>query len=321
MKKILIIRFSAIGDIILSSAVIRNLSKHFPDAQIDFVTKKAFKSVVEFNPHINNKFYLEDDFSALVKELKFQQYDFIIDIHNSLRSKRLKKALKGKSYTFDKASRKKWIYVNFKKMVMPKKHVVDRYMDCLKPLGVENDGEGLDYYFDPKDEVDISQYGLKSNEYTALVIGGTYSTKRLPNEQLIKICHLRKEKVLILGGPDDIENSKVVEKATDNTINLCGQLSLNQSIYMLKDAKHVIAHDTGLMHAASALKKNIVSVWGNTVPEFGMYPYLPDGQSHIIIENKDLGCRPCSKLGYDACPKGHFKCMKDLDFSPIEALQ
>ena len=100
--------------------------------------------------------------------------------------------------------------------------------------------------------------------------------------------------------------------------NGCGNFNLNQSAALIREAEMVITGDTGLMHIAAAYKKKTVSLWGNTIPEFGMYPYMPQNTERIIIlENKDLACRPCSKLGYDKCPKGHFDCMMQLDVSNV----
>ncbi|HRB40127.1 MAG TPA: glycosyltransferase family 9 protein, partial [Bacteroidia bacterium] len=98
----------------------------------------------------------------------------------------------------------------------------------------------------------------------------------------------------------------------------CGITSIGQSASLIKQSKAVITHDTGLMHIAAALRKKIVSVWGNTVPEFGMYPYLPvNSVPFSISEVKNLNCRPCSKIGYNTCPKKHFRCMNDMDIQEI----
>jgi ADP-heptose:LPS heptosyltransferase len=107
----------------------------------------------------------------------------------------------------------------------------------------------------------------------------------------------------------------VANVAGTHVINLCGQLSLAQSASIVGQSARVFTHDTGLMHIAAALRKPIVSIWGSTVPAFGMYPFYPDGLDlNTTLEVKDLSCRPCSKIGYDKCPKGHFRCMVGQDF-------
>ena len=110
---------------------------------------------------------------------------------------------------------------------------------------------------------------------------------------------------------------EIVHRSTNKRIyNACGKLNLNQSASVVKQADVLITHDTGLMHIAAAFEKKIVSVWGNTVPEFGMYPYQKE-ENFKIVEVKDLSCRPCSKIGHKKCPKGHFDCMQKIDVDDV----
>ena len=134
----------------------------------------------------------------------------------------------------------------------------------------------------------------------------------MPNEKIISIIKKVNKPVLLIGGPEDFERGEQIVANTINTQNTCGKYSVLQSASLIQQANRVITHDTGMMHIAAAFKKKIYSVWGNTVPEFGMYPYLENEQSKRI-EVKGLNCRPCSKIGYSKCPKGHFKCMQEID--------
>jgi ADP-heptose:LPS heptosyltransferase len=151
---------------------------------------------------------------------------------------------------------------------------------------------------------------VQAKGYVGLVIGGQHATKMMPTSKLIEVCEDLKEPVLLLGGPEDAERGdKIVQAVGANVFNACGKFRLDESASLVEQAKWIITHDTGLMHIAAAFKKQIVSVWGNTVPELGMYPYLADPESKIV-EIKGLSCRPCSKIGYSKCPKSHFKCME-----------
>ena len=124
--------------------------------------------------------------------------------------------------------------------------------------------------------------------------------------------------MVLLGGKEDAATAEQVYQFHKNkTLNLCGKLNLNQSASIIQQANKVITSDTGLMHIAAAFKKDIISLWGNTIPEFGMGPYLA-GKNSQILEVKNLSCRPCSKLGYKKCPKGHFKCMNDIDIKTAQ---
>lgn len=211
----------------------------------------------------------------------------------------------------------------FKVGSSPDVHIVDRYLEPVRGMGVLNDGNGLDYFISQKDEIRIDQLPLTHlHGYIAIVIGAKHNTKKLPLEKLRKLCSTLPYPVILLGGPEDKTNGEII--AADDPIkifNACGKYSLNQSASLVKQAKAVITHDTGLMHIASAFRKKIISVWGNTVPEFGMYPYIGKQKNKsAIVEIKNLGCRPCSKLGYKKCPLKHFKCMNLIDEAEIVSL-
>jgi ADP-heptose:LPS heptosyltransferase len=252
--------------------------------------------------------------------LKVEKFDYIIDLHNNLRSFRVKKTLKAKSYAYKKFNIQKWVYVNLKWNLMPDVHIVDRYMETLSSFSVENDQSGLEYFIPEKDEVELKDIPLSHHAgYIGLVIGAVHNTKKLPLDKLKKLCSAIDHPIILLGGGDDFEIGKQVSSIDPVKIyNACGKFTLNESVDIVRKAKFIITHDTGLMHIAAAFKKPIISVWGNTVPEFGMYPYY--GQAKIQnekVENKNLGCRPCSKIGYKKCPKGHFNCMNKLSMNTI----
>ena len=314
MVKFLIIRFSSIGDIVLTTPVIRCLKQQVEGAEVHFLTKKQYSSIVIPNPYIDKVHVLNKSFYQTVSELKEEHFDYIIDLHNNIRTKRVKSSLRLLSFTVDKLNLKKWIYVNFKKNMLPKIHIVDRYFDTVKLFDVKNDQKGLDFFIPDKECVDISELNNKLKfGFVAFVIAANHLTKALPNEKAISICKKIKHPVVLIGGTEDKERGAIIANSVgDNVINVCGRFNLYGSASIVKQANVVITYDTGLMHIASAFKKKIISIWGNTVPDFGMYPYLPDKQSQIIqVEN--LKCRPCSKIGYDKCPKKHFKCMNNID--------
>jgi heptosyltransferase-2 len=304
--KFLILRFSSIGDIILTTPVTRCIKTQYPNAEIHFATKESFKVLVENNPYIDQFHLLGKSLNEFIQSLQTEKFDFIIDLHNNLRTSIIKMSLfSAKSFSFDKLNLRKWLLVVLKINQMPNVHIVDRYLDTVKSLGIKNDLNGLDFFIPEKDKVQINE------SYVAYAIGGQHYTKKLPISRIIEVCQKINSKIMILGGKDDSPAAEEIEKALgDKIINACGKYNLNQSASFIQHAEYIISHDTGLMHIASALKKRVISIWGNTIPEFGMYPYLTE---FSIIENKNLSCRPCSKIGYAKCPKGHFKCMNDLN--------
>lgn len=319
MTKILILRFSSIGDIVLTSPVIRCLKQQLTGCEVHFFTKKNFETVVVNNPYIDKLFLLEKNLSEIVKQLKNENYDYIIDLHHNIRTWRIKRALGKKSFSFNKLNFEKWLITNFKINKLPTIHIVDRYFETVKELGVSNDLKGLDFFIDSKNNVETNKLPANFQKgYVAFAIGGQHATKRLPEEKIISICRKIDHPILLLGGKEDALTAEKISSycGRDKIYNACGKFNLQQSASLIKQAQKVITHDTGLMHIAAAFKKDIISIWGNTIPEFGMYPYRA-GEKSKIIEVKDLTCRPCSKIGYNKCPKKHFYCMNLIDENDI----
>lgn len=314
MKKILFVRFSSIGDIVLTSPVLR-CTKLQLDAEIHFLTKENFKNLASSNPHITKVITIKSKVSEVKEILLKENYDYVIDLHHNLRTMQVKRLLKKPSFSFPKLNIQKWLLVNAKLNFLPKIHIVDRYFETVKELGVKNDGKGLDFFIPAADEINIEIFLPETHHrgFIAFTTGAKFATKQLPVEKIVAILRRLNRPVVMLGGREDVERAEIVERECGGIIyNGCGKYNLNQSASLIKQADLVIAHDTGLMHIAAAFKKKIFSAWGNTVPDFGMYPYLP-GEGSKIIEVKNLYCRPCSKIGFAKCPQGHFRCMKEID--------
>jgi ADP-heptose:LPS heptosyltransferase len=315
--KILVLRFSSIGDIVLTTPVVRQLKTQVPGARVHFATKPAYRSLLEANPYVDRTHVLSGTLGELVRELRAEQFDFIVDLHNNLRTRLIRLQLPGVlGRAFDKLNWQKWLLVNFKIDRLPPVHIVDRYRAAAAAFGIRDDGGGLDYFIPPGQEVEVTTAlpsGFQPGNYVAVAIGAQHATKRLPVEKLIElVAKLAPRPVVLLGGPEDESTGHVIELAFQHphslVFNACGQFSLHQSASLVQQADFVVSHDTGLMHIAAAFGKEIFSVWGNTVPQFGMYPYRTSFQA---LEVLGLPCRPCSKIGFAKCPQGHFKCMRD----------
>lgn len=324
--KVLIIRFSSIGDIILTTPVVRCLKLQQPATEIHYLTKATYRPLLQANPYIHRIHCFDEYMDTLIDTLKRAHFDYVIDLHHNLRTLQVKRALNTPAAAFRKLNIQKWILVNFKVDLLPDRSIVDRYMDTVKPLGIKNDGQGLDYFI--PEEVHITSSDIPMSHwagYVGCVIGGSYATKQLPAAQWRQLATLIPYPMMLLGGPDDRELGDQIAK--DNTVkiyNACGKFSLNESAWLVKKAKVVVSNDTGLMHVAAAFKKPLISLWGNTTPEMGMFPYF--GYNNLksivakdthILENKNLNCRPCSKLGYTSCPRRHFNCMNKLDMNEL----
>lgn len=315
-KKFLLIRFSAIGDIVLTSPVIRCIKQQL-DAEIHFLTKSTYRSILAANPHIDKIYTIEKRVGEVTPHLRREQYDGIIDLHKNLRSFLVKINLPfTTSYSFNKLNFEKWLLVNFKINRLPQKHIVDRYLEALKSLGIKNDGLGLDFFLSK--EATSLPINLPKH-YTALVIGAGKNTKAPSNTKWQEIIATINQPIVLLGGPAEQEKAGKLFQLMSadkkvSIINLVGQINLMQSAHCVQQADTIITGDTGLMHIAAAFHKPIISIWGNTVPEFGMYPYYGNRvDQNRVVEVRDLACRPCSKIGFDVCPKGHFRCIEDVE--------
>ena len=312
--KFLILRFSSIGDIVLTTPVIRCLKKQYPNAEVHYFTKKKFSFLLEDNPYVDKLWLLEENSGSLISILKSENFDYIIDLHTNLRTLKIKWLLRKPSFSFEKLNIQKFLLTNFKINKLPPIHIVDRYLATLKTFGVANDNSGLDYFIPDKDKLKkASLPETHRDNFVAYAIGGQHFTKKLPVARMIELCKKINYPIILLGGKEDFAQGEAVRIAigSDSVFNACGAYDFNQSASIIEMAKIVFTHDTGLMHVAAAFKKRIYSIWGNTVPDFGMYPYQT---SFEIIENNHLKCRPCSKIGYKECPKKHFKCMNELSF-------
>ncbi len=322
--KFLIIRFSSIGDIVLTSPVVRCLQQQVPGAEIHFLTKENYRGLVSSNPYITKVQVLGSSWDLMMHQLQYEKYDYIIDLHHNLRTLRIKRALTtASSFSFDKLNIPKWLLTAFKINRLPDVHIVDRYLATVQSFGVVNDGKGLDYFYPETEQIHSNDLPASHRfGYVGIVIGAALQTKKMPIAKLKQLCAGIHFPIVLLGGPEDRQAGAEIATVDEIKIyNSCGKFSLHESAELVRYAKLIVTHDTGLMHIAAAFQKPIISIWGNTVPAFGMGPYYGDAIiKNEIAEVQGLSCRPCSKIGYGTCPKGHFKCMELQDVEKIQSV-
>ena len=303
--KVLVIRFSSIGDILLCTPVIRCVRNQC-QANITFLTGEKFKTLLSGSPCIDRIVTDAEGIMATRRWIQAQNFDLIIDLHKNRTSTLLTLGLSTMVIRFDKLNVKKWWYVLTKQKVLPDKHLVDRYFDALKKVNVRNDGLGLDFPLNP----DAAVNDLPPS-YNVIVLGAAHKTKRIPEAIVSQWVQRSSLPVVLIGGADVIREGKSLRGIySEKVINFTGQLTIDESAFVLSRAEKILTGDTGMMHLSAALKKSVIVLWGNTTPAFGMYPYY--GNQHMVWQSRevpDLSCRPCSKLGFQECPKGHFKCM------------
>lgn len=317
--KLLFVRFSSIGDIVLTSAAIRCAKQQLEGVEIHFLTKKSMKAVMEANPYIDHFHYLENDFKGLVKSLKNEQFDYVVDLHKNLRTLRLKWALKVPVLTFNKANIEKILLTKLGINRMPNRHIVVRNVDALAPLGVTYDGLGLDHFVPENTQMPDLPTDF-ANRYIAFVIGATYVTKKLPVHKIIELISRIDEKIVLVGGKQEQpEGQEIAKHFPGKVLDTCGAYSLHESTLLVKNANLVIAHDTGLMHISCAFQKNLIMLWGATAPTLQYFHFYPDKATNQVYDAQvpGLSCQPCSHFGLKKCPKGHFNCMNQQDIPAI----
>lgn len=319
-KKILVLRFSSIGDIVLTFPVVAAIKAAYPNCQIDYVTKPAFRYLLDACPGLSHIFTLEGSIRQLRKDINFQSYDAVLDLHNNLRTLLLTAFSGAKVYKYPKNNWNKWLLTRFKIKQERRQHVVERYLSTLKQaFALEVLAPENPYDIPESEQFSIhAATGFTPAKYVAFAIGAQFATKRLPTDLMIKLLQKIEHPLVLLGGKEDQQTANEIVAALggQKVVSKAGQLNIHGSAWLVKNAAALLTHDTGLMHISACFEVPIHLIWGNTVKDFGMYPFRPEQENCFQYEVENLKCRPCSKIGFQNCPKGHFACMRqqDLDF-------
>ena len=315
--KVLIIRFSSIGDIVLTTPVVRCL-KQQKKATIHYLIKKNYIEVLQNNVYLDKILVFDKkEKKQTIKQLQKENYDLIIDLQNNLNSFIIKRKLFKKTSTVNKKNIKKWLLVNTGKDLLKKEHIVERYFQTIKSINVKNDYKGLDFFINPKVEksLTISKSKILQKPFITWAIGATYSKKKLSILQIIEVLNRYDKPVALLGGIKEKKEAEQIILSTKNkkVISFCGKLNLQESAFLVNKSELILTNDTGLMHIASALKKQIISFWGCTKPSLGMAPYKANEYSVQLVSYPNSP--PCSKLG-NRCRKHKQACI--LEINPDE---
>jgi len=285
------------------------------NAHIHFLTKRVFSGLLRSNPNIDRIIPYDGSYIPVIRVLRKEKYDLVIDLHHNLRSLIFKIALSRPAQSFYKANIEKWLLVRFKINRMPSGHLTNRYLATLRPMGLKDDGSGLDFPLQIQNDL-LAQLNI-TKPYTVISTGAAHFTKRLPTELIRQIVEKMDGHIVLIGGNDVAEEGELLESAYANVINTCGKISVDESAQVIQESICLITGDTGMMHLGAALGVPMVTVWGSTVPALGMYPYYGERKGHFVIIQKELSCRPCSKTGFNHCPKKHFRCMNDIGADEI----
>ena len=331
-EKILIIRLSSIGDVLLATPLIRILRKRFPGSKIDFVIKEQFKELISLHPYLDTiytyqKEATDNSLKEIKQRIKAQKYDVIFDIHKNFRSHYLRTGSKAEHiYKFKKFIFKRWLLVHLKidlyKRIIP---VYQRYIDSGRKLGIEYDEQGLDIFIPDSIRNTINNAwdkipGSKDDLVIGIAPGASLMTKRWPVEGFRTIIEQLLEtypqaRILLFGDKNDQAITReLMSNENSRIFDVAGKYSLLETAALLDYCDLVVTNDTGLMHLASALKKKVVAIFGSTTEQLGFFPCNKEA---IVIQNNKLKCRPCSHVGRQECPKKHFKCMLEISDADV----
>lgn len=314
-EKVLVIRFNSIGDIVLTSPVIQCL--HDNNYEVHYICKKTYKPLLVHNPHVAQIWTLDENVNPIIENLKKEKYKYVVDLHNNLRSSRVKRALSTKSLTFKKHPIKNILLTQLNIKLYDEAHVVERFLDVIRPI-CDNIKTALpQLWLSDKEKSDVDNIELPE-EFLSISVGAAYRNKQIPESKIIQVVNQLDIHVVLLGGKEDEAKAKrIAAKTDDRVINMTGKLNILQSAELIRRSLAILSGDTGLMHIAAALAKPIVAMYGSTHPTLGYTPYTSSHVPHYIIQNDQISCRPCTKQGGNSCPKGHFKCMHDIKTEDI----
>ena len=320
--KILVIRLSSIGDVVLTTPVLRCMKRQLQDCEVHIITKRICGELLEGNPNVDR--LIEYDGSGEQEGmLRKEHYDYVVDLHNNHRSRRLRRALRRRTLVYRKENFGKFMLVLTKWDIMSGRHVVDRYFDAVKPLGVENDNLGLELQNFELPKLELPNLKLQyhkspspcpvDRQYVVIACGAQHETKRIPPEKIALLARGIKNQVVLVGDRNDRQRMESIT-LSDNVLNLCGETTLRESAAMIAHSDYVITPDSAMMHVAAAYHRKVIAVWGCTSPRFGFWAY---GTERIDCTPQGLHCWPCRRMGVEKCPKGHFDCMMKQDYEKI----
>ncbi len=314
VTRLLIIRFSSIGDIVLTTSLLRQLKLQWEgELEIHYLIKEKYAVVLNNNPHIARIHTFKGSVAECYADLNSVGIDYILDLQSNLRSALVKKRLKALSFSVKKRNFAKYLWIKWgiKSSIG---HIVERYRETASAFNIQEDGKGLEFYLGQNDHYDIRQ-----DAFVSVVLGATHLGKRADAEHWTEWLKKVPLPLVLLGGESEQSLAQEISKSVA-CLNLCGQLTIGQSASVIDQSKVVITGDTGLMHIAAAFQKDVISLWGCTRPSLGMSPWLP-GQKSVIIEPPNRKNQPCSKLG-NHCKYGWAKkCMHQITSTQIwEAL-
>ncbi|HMG93847.1 MAG TPA: glycosyltransferase family 9 protein [Chryseolinea sp.] len=328
--KALVICGKSPGDVVFSTPVIRAMKVELDDIHLHGLFPAEVAYLAKENPYLDTIHIQEGSFWKLLRNLRQEKFDVVVNLRQDWLSKWLSFLLFKRTYSSPSTRWKQWLMVNLKINHLPNVHHVDKLILALKPLRIKGDELGLDFFIPEKDKVVMEWLPAEFRRgFVVFCISAPYSTRKLPVDRMIELCDKINKPVIILGSAEDVATGEVINtffarglsvvwqqgllELNKKTIvyNACGKFNFNQMASLIKQSWAVFTFDNDFVPIASAFRKEVFALWGNTILLFGKYPYRT---KFTVLESNSVACRPCSANGFEKCPKGHFKCMRDIMF-------
>jgi ADP-heptose:LPS heptosyltransferase len=307
---ILLIRLSSLGDIVLTTSLIATLRERYPSGKIELVISKEYESLIPSisgltHVHVFDKSSGISGLQELRRKLRTEQFDHVLDLHNVLRTKMLRRGLGKTVIVINKRTFLRWLLVKFKiDRLINEPDVIGRYFETAASLGVKDSGAGPTFHI----------HAAHDSKRIAIAPGSRHWNKRWPAEYFATVA----KRLIENGYHIDIHGSEADRSIADGIVealpmgtfnNYTGKLNLTEVASTVAEAGAIITNDSGLMHVAEAVGTKVIAIFGPTVKQFGFAPRNPNA---VVLEVTGLYCRPCTAIGLDHCPEKHFRCMTEI---------
>ena len=324
MLCVLLVRFSSIGDILLTTPLVRALARRHPEARLVYVTKRAMVPLVADNPHIAEVVALERDepIRSLARRLAALEPSHGLDLHGSLRSAALRLLVRCHWAGYRKRKLARTLLISTKLDTYGRRvPVAERYFEAARHLDAQPDGDPPEFSLGRGARERVAQWlaerALADARVAALAPGAAHATKRWPIAHWSALAERLRAggyRPVVVGGPDDRGLAQQLAAAGTAAV-AAGEFSLQETGALLARARIVVSGDTGVMHMATGVGTPVVALFGPTVEQFGFFPY----RAHAVVLQRDLDCRPCSATGTARCPLGHHRCLGDITPADVAA--
>lgn len=328
LRRILMIRMSSLGDIILTTPVLRLVRHYCPEAQIEFLVKAEYQDVLRENPCVDRLWLLDtrQPLRHMLRQLRQTRYDLVLDLHRTLRSRLLYRGVSSRRrLAYGKRTLRRALLVHLKwNTLRAKTPVPELYAAPLRHLGMTAPLAGTDMYIDAESREAVRKdlvqtfAGQTERPLLAVAPGSRWPTKRWPVERFAQVAQelaTRHDAGVVIVGDrhDEPMAADLCRRLSAPVLNRVGQLSIMQTAALLQRTNLLLSNDSGLMHMATALQVPVVAVFGPTVPEFGFYPF----QAQAQVLSHPMSCQPCSTKGSDRCPRHHHDCMQRVSSAQV----